>query len=246
MMRLRVLIMALPALLLLAASASGAELWDRAVEYYDEYGDLVPGRMYIRFEQYNGRGKLVSSEFSEIELVRGAAGEIEGRVVFASSDGEDVTDKRQDSPMATGMFGGEASEEESDSPFAGLQKSPFDPAEQDSVAVVDTGRSDLVDGVQARVHTFRHQTGPESLTIGTAWLSEESGSPLLLVASVEPLPGFIDSFEIVQRFATDAAGRWYMTRMEFNGEGNILFVRRRLESEFQFSEYFPPTQEQVD
>ena len=74
----------------------------------------------------------------------------------------------------------------------------------------------------------------------------ESGAPVKTSASIEPLPGFVDVFQITQVFDTDSDGRWFMTRMEFVAEGNILFVRRRIESELQFSEYFLPPPESLN
>lgn len=221
-----------------------SDLWDRAVEYYAAYGDLVPGRLSIRFDQYNGRGRLVSSELSELELSVGPDGEIQSEVVFASKDGKDVTEERRENPSGGAPFAGgggdDDADDQSDSPFAGLQRSPFDPDEQGRVTVVDTGRRERINGVETRVHEFEQRTGESARTVGTAWIAEESGTPIKVVASISPLPGFVHSFEMIQEYGTDRAGRWFMTSMEFIGEGNILFIRRRLESEFLFSDYFPP------
>lgn len=233
-------------LLISAVGATSGELWERAVGLYDAYGDLVPGRMSIRFDQYNGRGKLVSSDVSKIELVVGPSGEVEGRTTYASKNGRDVTEERRNDPAPGGLFGGGGGDQESDSPFAGLQMSPFDPSQQASVTVIDTGRWEVIDGERTRVHLFEHSTGGENKTTGTVWIAENTGAPVKLTASIEPLPGFVDVFQITQTFDTDSEGRWYMTRMEFVAEGNILFVRRRIESEFEFSEYFLPPPESAN
>jgi hypothetical protein len=231
------------AVLFACATVAGAgELWDQAVGLYEEYGSLLPGRMTIRLDQYNGRGNLLSSETSEYELGVGPSGEIETRITSAFKDGEDVTEDRQNGSRSGSPFGGD-NDGEDDSPFAGLQKSPFDPAEQESVSVTDTGRLEMVGGVRTRVHLFQQSTSGENRTTGTAWIAEATGVPVRLSAAIEPLPGFIDMFQMDQTFEVDTDGRWYMARMEFVGEGNILFVRRRVESEFEFSDYFlPPSQ----
>ncbi len=226
-----------------AGAAISSELWDRAVDLYDAYGDLLPGRMNVQFDQYNGRGGLVSSERREIAVDVGSSGEVESRITYASKNGEDITEKRRNDTVSGAPFGGGGGDEQSDSPFAGLQKSPFDPSEQVRVTVIDTGRSETIGGVRTRIHLFQQSTGGENMTTGTVWLAEETGAPVKLTASIEPLPGFIDVFQMIQTFETDSEGRWYMTRMEFVGEGNILFVRRRLESELEFSEYFLPPPE---
>jgi len=239
-MRIRI-----PALVLLFCATIGAgvsfagELWDEAVSHYSDYGDLLPGRLRIRFDQYNGRGRLVSTETSEYAVTVGPDGEIESRVIFASKNGEDVTGDR-DQETGGAPFGGGGEEGQSDSPFAGLQISPFDPEAQDQVTVTDTGRSEVVNGVRTRTHMFEIDTGTKTRTTGTAWIAEETGNPVKLTAQIEPLPGYIDEFRMDQSFESDSEGRWYLSRMEFVGEGNILFVRRRIESEFVFWDYFQP------
>ena len=222
--------------ILCSARISATELWDRAVDIYDEYSTLVPGRVSVRFDQYNGRGKLVSTETSAYRLAYGPSGEIQSDLTYASRDGEDITEERRGGAGAP--FGG-GEESNNNSPFSGLQKSPFDPAEQDRVTVTDTGRSEYVEGVRTRVHLFNLSTGGDNRTTGTVWIAEDTGAPVRLTAGIEPLPGYIDVFRMDQVYATDAEGRWYLARMQFVGEGNILFVRRRIESEFLFSDYIP-------
>jgi len=238
------LILFLLALWGFSTQVSANDLWTRAVEYYEEYGSLVPGYLEIRFDQYNGRGKLLSEEYSEIEISVGADGEITSRTIFASRDGEDVTDERQVSGGAPPFGGSDSDDVDRDTPFAGLMLSPFDPDEQEHVMITDTGRLEAVEGVPARVFLYRHATSERHATQGTVWIEPGSGAPVRLSAAIDPKPGYLDEFEMVQVFETDAEGRWYLSRMSFVGEGNILFVKRRVESEFAFRDYFspPPTE----
>lgn len=232
-----------PALLLLlvvSVTAAADDLWEQAVSHFALYQDLLPGRMTIRFDQYNGRGKLVSSEYSEIEVEVGPDGEIQGNIILAIKDGRDITEKRQDDPPSWGGPFGGGGDDGGDSPFAGLTMSPFDPDEQQRVIVADTGRTERIGPATTRVMTFRHNTSEDGSTTGSVWLDTRTGAPLKLVAGIEPLPGYVDELEIIQSFEVDGDGRWYMSRMEFVGEGNLLFVRRRIESEFEFADYFLP------
>jgi hypothetical protein len=228
-------------LILLATSALPAmadELWQMAVEHYAIHQDLLPGRMIMRFDQYNGRGNLVSSDYSEMELVVGPDGEVEGRTVLAMRDGRDVTDDQRRNAGGPPFAGGSDDGGDSDSPFAGLMLSPFDPDEQYRVVASDTGRREIVGGMPTRVYRFEHTTSTKGGTVGLVWLDAESGAPVKLSASIEPLPGYVSEFEMLQDFATDPDGRWYMSRMEFVGAGHILFVRRRIESEIVLTDYF--------
>lgn len=230
-------------LLAIASAAWSTELWDQAVILYEQNQELLPGRMIIRFDQFNGRGDLVSSETSDVLLYLDESGEMQSTIVSATKNGRDVTESRRENPSSGSPFGsrgGGGNESDDDNAFAGLQRSPFDPLEQSHVLVVDTGRTEYVGTTAARVHEFELRTGEKSRTTGVAWLSVSDGTPLRVEATVAPLPIFVQIFEFVQEFSTDEAGRWFMSSMEFNAEGSFLFIRRRIESVFEFSDYFAP------
>ena len=216
-------------------------LWQRAVDLYDQYDDLVPGSMEIRFDQYNGGGDLVSKDESQIDIFLGADGEVETRIVYARKDGEDVTAERREDPSsgALAFGGGMGGEGENDGEgFAGLQRSPFNPAEQANLELTDTGRVERIGGVRARRYEFELRTGRNSRNVGTAWLDSESGEPRRLEMTIAPLPPFVNSFSMVQEFARDADNRWVTGELRFSGQAGFLFFTRRVESRLVFSEYF--------
>lgn len=226
-------------LLLGSALAHGNPLWQNAVELFDRYGGLVPGRMTVRAVQYNGRGNVVSLEESELEFFLRPDGEVDANVIYALSDGEDVTEERRENPGGgPGAFPG-AEGSQDDNAFSGLQRSPFDPAEQENIQITRIGPPVEMGGTTARIFEFVQTTGEDSRTVGTAWLNEESGEPLALELMVEPLPRIVTEFAMRQEFARDEEGRWIVRRIEFDGEGTLLFLRRRIETELVFSQYFP-------
>ena len=230
------LFLLLPSLVLQATP-----LWERAVELYGSYDDLVPGHMEIRFDQYNGRGKLVTTEESEIDIWVDESGEVQSRIIRATKDGDDVTEERRENPRSGAPpFGGgpEDGEEEGDSAFSGLDRSPFDPLEQANVRILDAGPTVIVNGVRAQAFEYEHETGADSLTRGTAWLSVETGEPVRLHATIEPLPTFVRDFALRQHFGRDEQGRLVVRELEFDGVGRILFLERRIESRLIFSDYF--------
>ena len=228
-------------LLLPSLAFPATPLWERAVELYGSYDDLVPGRMEIRFDQYNGRGKLVTTEESEIDIWVDESGEVQSRIVRATKDGDDVTEERRENPRSGAPpFGGGPGNEEEDGggAFSGLQRSPFDPLEQTNVRIVDAGPTVILDGVPAQPFEYEHETGPDSITRGTAWLSVETGEPIRVHATIEPLPSFVRDFALRQRFDRDEEGRLIVRELEFDGVGRILFLERRIESRLIFSDYF--------
>lgn len=181
---------------------------------------------------------MVSTERTVLEISIGDDGETVSRIVYSERDGEDITEERRENPGGGSPFGGDGEDGSGDGgAFAGLQKSPFDPAEQQAVTYHDTGRRAYLRGVMTHVFEYVHQTSEDSRIAGTAWLSARDGSPLRLEATIEPLPGLVDSFLITQEFAS-AGEMWYLDSLAFDGEGRILFVKRRIESRMEFADYF--------
>jgi hypothetical protein len=72
---------------------------------------------------------------------------------------------------------------------------------------------------------------------GTAWLAAASGVPVRLVYTLDPLPRFVTRFEVRETFAV-VGELWALRSVEIEGDGRFLFVRRRVESRLEFSEYF--------
>lgn len=224
-----------------AAGASANELWLSAVDLYRQYGDLLPGRMLIEFTQYNGAGEEVSDEQSLLRFSLGPDGEPETEVIWARKDGEDVTRERREDPQSGAPFGGQAGDDddgEGGNAFSGLQKSPFDPAEQQNVEYTDTRQVERVGGMLTRRFEFVHHTEADAPNIGTAWLALDSGMPVKLELTLERLPLFVESLVMRQFFGLDAEQRWVSTALEFSGAGSVLFFRREIESRLEFSDYF--------
>lgn len=230
----RVLVLAV---LLLLGGVAHADLWDDAVDWFERNADLIPGRLEISFQQYNGRGRLLSNERTILDVRIDSRGEIVSQVLYAERDGNDITAERREDPAGTPEFFGGGSDQEGDSPFSGLQKSPFDPAEQPSVIARDTGRRESRGGRLTHIYEFTHAINSEANAVGRAWIAAGDGAPVAIETSLEPLPGFVDTFAMTQTYET-SGDRWYVDSMRFDGEGRILFLKRRIESEMSFREYF--------
>ncbi len=226
---------------LATATVSADALWDRAVELFRQFDDLTAGRIDSFSEQYNGRGDLVSTEEGEYAVWEDEDGKLETRIVRVIENGTDITEQRRNNPDSSGMqFGGNGGDDEDgeDNAFAGLQRSPFDPEEQGNVSITETRDVRLETGEPARRYDFVHTTGRDTRNVGVAWLHVETGEPVRLELTVEPLPPFVSEFSMLQRFGRDAQERWVLREMEFVGAGSFLFISRRVESRLVFSEYF--------
>lgn len=229
-------------LAVLPAMLSAHPLWSKAVESLRMSADLLPGTMAATFDQFNGRGELISRDETVVRLWADETGEIQSQVVSARRNGEDVTDERRDSPQSGGgPFGpgqGQAGDTDNGSPFASLQRNPFAPEEQPHITIVSTGGRRMLDGAFVLPIEFEHRTGPEAVNRGTAWLDADTGAPVRLETTIDPLPRFVTELVMVQHYGLNEDEQLVVERIEFSGEGRLLLFRRRLESVLFFSEYF--------
>jgi hypothetical protein len=199
-------------------------LWNQAVSLYADSRSLVPGRMSVVITQYNGRGRLISSQETEYLISLDENGEVVSTVVASREEGEQP--EQQDRPAG-----------EENGGFEGIERSPFDPDEQSSVSVERSGETVTVNGIRTQPYSYRHQTGPDTAMVGTAWLSVADGAPVAISYTMEPLPRLVDHFEVRQTFQAGELGLT-VESVEFEGSGRFLFFRRRVESRLVFSEYF--------
>lgn len=224
------------ALVLVAAPSLFADtLWNRAVQRFAENANWLAENMYISAVQRNGRDELMTEEVSHVQLYENGRGEIETRVVFATKDGEDITDERQagSEGMAEQFLAGEG-----DNPFTDINRSPFAPAERENVTFVRTDRIAWKQGLRSRAYQFEHRLGPRERTMGTVWLSEAEGGPVEMQFSVDPRPAFVNFVNVRLRYALRENGDMYVTEGFIEAEGQFLFVIRRFQLELEFEDHF--------
>lgn len=203
------------------------QLWREAVRIHEQNQPWHAGLVRVSFVQYNRRGEQISSSRSLIEVSVGSDGELVSTVVESYEDGEVNEEQSEGGPP----FGGE------ENAFEVLQTSPFDPAAQPRVTVRETDRFRYIDGFPAVAFEYTVAGDGKRSAVGTAWLLEESGRPILLEATIDPLPRYLESFSARQSYSGDSE-RWTASALDFDAEVRFLLIRRRIESAMEFSDYF--------
>ena len=242
------LLLATTALLPLQAEV----LWNRAVDLFEANSTLVPGRVEMHAREYGGRNRRLRNEEHGIYRTRlTAEQELETEIVRVVRNGEDITDERR----ADGNGGGFAAifgpppdmpedqegEEEERTGGGPGQSTPFDPALQHLVTFSRGGDTRMVAGRRTVAYAFRQQSedDPEQFVTGTAWLDAQSGAPLLLESTLDPLPSRMLNTLAFQSWFSETADGWFLTRLDVNIVVQAVVVRREFETTISFSEHFP-------
>ena len=73
--------------------------------------------------------------------------------------------------------------------------------------------------------------------VGKAWLEENSGIPLKLEFSFEPLPKHVKRLWTIYLYETTASGDWFLQEITVQGQGGFLFIKKGFRSTTRFSDY---------
>jgi len=217
--------LAIIALLLCSASLSADPLWWTAVEVYRANERWVAGRTEIVTVERNRRGEEKNVE-RRVFVSQDLNGRVETRLVFAERNGADITESEAGDPDENGEGANEGS------PLP----NPFDPDLQPAVSFSRTvGDAELqTSGHAAFAFRMKHE---DRTYAGTVWIDIDTGVPVALEATMDPLPRFVRFLHFEAEFENDPK-RWYPKQVRFEGAGGFLVVYRHFESTMRFSRYF--------
>jgi hypothetical protein len=219
-------------------------LWRKALDVFQRNSDWLPGKVSILSEMLDRQGRPDSITKLDFNIVLDGKGEARTVLLQAFKDGEDVSAEMK-KKLAT--------DETQDSKAAGkkstltvsLAESPFNPGRQPDVTVRANAEKQLLFGRLCQRFDFSFKTemagngkkAEKTTWVGKAWLEENSGIPLKLEFSLEPLPKHVNSLWTIYLYETNAAGDWMLREIEIQGQGGFLFIRKSFRSTTSFGEY---------
>lgn len=227
------------------ALPGGAEdLWAKAVELAASSKDRVPGRLVVISEVMDGKGRVQESSELHLAVTANPDGTLDQDVLKSSKDGKDTTAEtrasaaraREEQPS-----GKKAPRERGGSASIGFDNAGvFDPALQDGTRASATGERRTVDGKTCVGYAFRQKSAEteEGTLVGTACLEEATGSPLEVQYTSEPLPRHVKELTTTVRYAMTPQGGWEGREMVVEGEGGMLFIKRRFRITMRQDEFF--------
>ena len=218
------------------------DLWPKAVQWGQASKDWMPGTMSMVSEMLDKSGKVEETTAIAFRLVVKPDGEIAQEMVKYVENGNDVTAAKR-----TEM-------EKAEAEAAAEEKKGAKGKEEVSVGVEVAGvfLPDLQKGTQVRPgvtrravggrmgleHAFTQKQQDGSTVKGTAWLDRETGLPLEVAYTPEPLPKHVKEMATVIRYGPGEGGNWHAVEMVTEGVGGILFIKKRFRFTMKFGDYF--------
>jgi hypothetical protein len=229
------------------APEPGAGLWQKAIEVYRRNQDWYPERVVILSEMLNRRGEPYSVTEIFFSLRLDAKGKIQTELQRSLKNGEDTTEKMKSKVTIRSPEEGMAPADENTISVS-ISDSPFDPERQDAVTVDSGGESQVLFGCRCRRFHFSYRTSivhkgkrRELIWRGMAWLKEDSGVPLKLEFTLDPLPSLVRSLWTIYLYDSARPDRWVVKKISISGQGGFLFIKKRFRTTTTFSNHrLPP------
>jgi len=231
---------------LAAAEETGANpsgLWQKALDVFQKNNGLIPNKMEIFSEMLDRKGRPDSLAKYSFNIIVDDQGKTRTELTQAFKDNQDVT-----AEIKKKMAISEAQEKKTagkkDSVIISMADTPFNPDRQQDVTVRANAEKQLLFDKVCQRFDFSFKTEAvrknkkESLIwVGKAWLEENSGIPLKLEFSFEPLPKHVNRLWMIYLYESTASGDWFLQEIKAQGQGGFLFIKKGFRSSTRFSDY---------
>lgn len=230
------------------AAAAGAEanppgLWQKALVVYQKNNDLIPHKMEIRSEMLDRQGRANSVSKYYFNIIADGQGKTRTELTQAFKDNRDVTEETK-KDIAARDAPKEKSAGKKETLSISMGDTPFNPEKQTNVTVRAHAEKQLLFGRMCRRFDFSFKTdmgrkdrAKNPTWVGKAWLEENSGIPVKLEFSFEPLPKPINNLWTIYLYEVNAAGDWVLKEITVQGQGGFLFIKKGFRSTTRFNDY---------
>jgi len=226
-----------------AAAAPSARLWQKALDIFRKNSDLYPEKITILSEILDRHNQPATVTQLFFTIAMDANGQLVTKLTRALKNSKDISDEMRKKVEIRDLNKDKAHPKR-DSLTVSLSDSPFNPERQKNVTFHASDEKQMLFGHFCRRFDFIYQTEivrkgePEKLTwSGMAWLDENSGLPLKLEFSLEPLPNRVRSLWTIYLYEISPPDNWVLKKITISGQGGFLFIKKRFRSSTSFGDY---------
>jgi hypothetical protein len=217
------------------AEAPTDSFWVKAVALAGANDDLVPGLIKMHMQEVDKNGKPKNEDkyyeaWSTLSL--GADGEVQYETVRVIENGEDITESEKAKEQAE-----DEDEEESESERMEAYN-PFDPDSQDRISVVPIGSAGIVGGRNTVVYEFTERTEDDVEISGRAWLEIDSGAPVRIEYTPDPLPKRVKSLTTTVEYEHMYPDSLVARHMVVEVTGGFLFIKKHFHMDMTFDRHW--------
>ncbi len=227
----------------LGAGAPTDSLWLKAAALSDKNHDLVPGLMKMYMQEVDKQGEPKDDEkYHEVwsTLRLGEDGEVKYEMVKTIENGKDVTEEekaKEEKEKADEKKEGDREDEDSESQeMEGYN--PFDRESQAGISIEALGDGGVVGGRQTFVYEFTDRTEDDVVISGKAWLEEDTGVPVRIEYTPDPLPKRVKRMVTTMEYEHMYPDSLIVKHMIVDVTGGILFIKKHFHMNITFDDYW--------
>ena len=207
-----------------AFAASTDTLWQKAVRAFAHNTNWVPGTIVSRFEMKNSKGEQEELTESIKRTSPAADGSIHTELIKLVFNGEDKTES--------------AKTRENNEDFS-FKEAPLHPDNQQNISVTRTGDTQMINGIACSVFEYTLQLDKKERS-GTLWI-DSNGYPVQDELTSTPLPPNVQKMHTRVLYAHQADGVFYLSQVNYSGEGGVLFIKKSFQGEMKYSDHWQRT-----
>jgi hypothetical protein len=206
--------------------------WKKAREARDLSEGLSPGMMRMVSLELDKDGGVVTREEQLSKISYAPDGTPKSEVLNATKDGKDVTEeKRAEAAKQNKRSGGQG-------PMGGGFEMP-DPLARGAEKSLKLGPARIVKegGRSYWEFPFKMKAGSLFSTVGAVRVDSETGLPLSVEYSFEPLPPGVKKAAISMRYSSPDGLRVIPASAAMSVDSSLIFFKKKIEMTMEFSEY---------
>lgn len=225
------------------AGLNPSGLWQKAIDIFQKNNAWIPGKVTIFSEVLDRQGRSESMTKLYFKMIVDDKSEVRSELLQAFKDGKDISADMK-KKLALREAQDKKVAKKKDTFSVSLADNPFNPDRQQDVTARAHAEKQLLFGTLCQRFDFSFKTEmvrkdkAEKISwVGKAWLEENSGIPLKLEFSLEPLPKNVHSLWTIYLYDLTAAGDWVLKEIKVQGQGGFLFIKKGFRSTTRFSDY---------
>ncbi len=225
------------------AGANPSGLWQKALAVFQKNNDLIPGKIEVVSEMLDRRGRSDSVSKYYFNIIVDDQGKAHSELTRAFKDNRDVSAEMKNKIKIRDAEQ-EKNSKNKETLTISMGDTPFNPDRQQNVEVHASAEKQLLFGRMCRRFDFsfkadigRKNQAENPTWVGKAWLEENSGVPVKLEFSFEPLPKHVNNLWTIYRYEINSAGDWFLKEITVQGQGGFLFIKKGFRSSTRFSDY---------
>jgi hypothetical protein len=217
---------------LISAVAEPDPLWEKAVTLMGANRQWVPGLLVTTVSQVS---ETEPAQQIWTRFFLNDSGKVEDQLIRFLEKGVDVTEIRRQKLAESRKKSADSDEKKHSISLSSI--SPFSPESHEKVRYQRVAQ-ETQRGFMCDVFEYSQVTEDGDQLVGRSWLDSNTGIPIKVDYTMDPLPRFVKEMHTTILFNSSSPDSLYPIEIIMEGKGGILFLKKEIRTTIQLTEYW--------